>query len=63
MRFHMLQLLKSLRSRTLGKEMTDADILSWANRKVRTMGRKLQIESFKVPFFTITSNTYHNSII
>jgi plastin-1 len=47
MRFHMLQLLKSLRSRTLGKEMTDADILSWANRKVRTMGRKLQIESFK----------------
>ncbi|KAG7541357.1 Calponin homology domain [Arabidopsis thaliana x Arabidopsis arenosa] len=47
MRFHMLQLLKSLRSRTQGKEMTDADILSWANRKVRTMGRKLQIESFK----------------
>ncbi|ESQ54603.1 hypothetical protein EUTSA_v10024581mg [Eutrema salsugineum] len=47
MRFHMLQLLKSLRSRTRGKEMTDADILSWANRKVRTMGRKSQIESFK----------------
>ncbi|KAG2309939.1 hypothetical protein Bca52824_021496 [Brassica carinata] len=36
MRFHMLQLLKSLRSRTQGKDMTDADILSWANRKVRT---------------------------
>ncbi|XP_022550517.2 fimbrin-1 isoform X2 [Brassica napus] len=47
MRFHMLQLLKSLRSRTRGKDMTDADILSWANRKVRTMGRKSQIESFK----------------
>ncbi|CAA7025342.1 unnamed protein product [Microthlaspi erraticum] len=47
MRFHMLQLLKSLRSRTRGKEMTDADILSWANRKVRAMGRKSQIESFK----------------
>lgn len=62
MRFHMLQLLKSLRSRTRGKEMTDADILSWANRKVRTMGRKSRIESFKVPFFTITSNTYHNTI-
>lgn len=44
----MLQLLKSLRSRTRGKDMTDADILSWANRKVRTMGRKSQIESFKV---------------
>ncbi|KAL0873223.1 hypothetical protein Bca101_022928 [Brassica carinata] len=48
MRFHMLQLLKSLRSRTRGKDMTDADILSWANRKVRTMGRKSQIDSFKV---------------
>uniref|UniRef100_A0A1J3IPI9 Fimbrin-1 n=1 Tax=Noccaea caerulescens TaxID=107243 RepID=A0A1J3IPI9_NOCCA len=47
MRFHMLQLLKSLRSRTRGKEMTDADILSWANRKVIAMGRKSQIESFK----------------
>ncbi|XP_010545257.1 PREDICTED: fimbrin-1 isoform X2 [Tarenaya hassleriana] len=47
MRFSMLQLLKNLRSRTRGKEMTDADILSWANRKVRIMGRKSHIESFK----------------
>jgi len=48
----MLQLLKSLRSRTRGKDMTDSEIISWANRKVRIMGRKSQIESFKVPSFT-----------
>ncbi|CAN6968858.1 unnamed protein product [Brassica oleracea var. botrytis] len=47
MRTHMLQLLKSLRSRTRGKDMTDSEILSWANRKVKIMGRKSQIESFK----------------
>ncbi|CAH8279761.1 unnamed protein product [Arabidopsis lyrata] len=47
MRTHMLQLLKSLRSRTRGKDMTDSEIISWANRKVKIMGRKSQIESFK----------------
>ncbi|KAJ0261636.1 Fimbrin-3 [Hirschfeldia incana] len=47
MRTHMLQLLKNLRSRTRGKDMTDTEILSWANRKVKIMGRKSQIESFK----------------
>ncbi|KAF8116909.1 hypothetical protein N665_0014s0169 [Sinapis alba] len=47
MRSHMLQLLKNLRSRTRGKDMTDTEILSWANKKVRVMGRKSQIESFK----------------
>lgn len=44
----MLQLLKNLRSRNQGKEFTDADILKWANRKVKSMGRTSQIESFKV---------------
>ncbi|KAK9005153.1 hypothetical protein V6N11_042599 [Hibiscus sabdariffa] len=47
MRFNMLQLLKSLRSRSRGKEITDADILNWANRKVKISGRTTQIESFK----------------
>ncbi|KAK6230171.1 hypothetical protein QUC31_001689 [Theobroma cacao] len=47
MRFNMLQLLKSLRSRSRGKEITDADIINWANRKVRSTGRTTQIESFK----------------
>ncbi|KAL1209655.1 Fimbrin-3 [Cardamine amara subsp. amara] len=47
MRTHMLQLLKNLRTWTRGKDMTDSEILSWANRKVRIMGRKSQIESFK----------------
>ncbi|XP_012461317.1 fimbrin-1 isoform X1 [Gossypium raimondii] len=47
MRFNMLQLLKSLRSRSRGKEITDADIMNWANRKVKSTGRSTQIESFK----------------
>ncbi|XP_022753073.1 fimbrin-1-like isoform X1 [Durio zibethinus] len=47
MRFNMLQLLKSLRSRSRGKEITDADIINWANRKVNSTGRTTQIESFK----------------
>ncbi|XWS09729.1 hypothetical protein CRYUN_Cryun39dG0014300 [Craigia yunnanensis] len=47
MRFNMLQLLKSLRSHSRGKEITDADIINWANRKVKSTGRTTQIESFK----------------
>ncbi|XWS59450.1 hypothetical protein CRYUN_Cryun08bG0122900 [Craigia yunnanensis] len=47
MRFNMLQLLKSLRSCSRGKEITDADIINWANRKVKSTGRTTQIESFK----------------
>ncbi|KAG8386062.1 hypothetical protein BUALT_Bualt03G0109900 [Buddleja alternifolia] len=47
MRFNMLQLVKKLRSRFQEKEITDADILNWANRKVRSSGRKSQMESFK----------------
>lgn len=44
----MLQLLKNLRSRSQGKEITDADILKWANNKVKSTGRTSQMESFKV---------------
>ncbi|KAI3755903.1 hypothetical protein L1987_55712 [Smallanthus sonchifolius] len=47
MRFHMLQLLKNLRSQSQGKEITDADILKWANKKVKITGRTSQMESFK----------------
>lgn len=47
MRFHMLQLLKNLRSRSHGKEITDSDILKWANRKVRNTRGTTQMESFK----------------
>ncbi|KDP39224.1 hypothetical protein JCGZ_00981 [Jatropha curcas] len=47
MRHNMLQLLKNLRSHSQGKEVTDRDILRWANRKVRSMGRNSQIENFK----------------
>ncbi|TKY57358.1 Fimbrin-1 protein [Spatholobus suberectus] len=47
MRFTMLQLLKNLRSHSQGKEISDADILKWANRKVKSTGRTSHIESFK----------------
>ncbi|XP_047334679.1 fimbrin-1-like [Impatiens glandulifera] len=47
MRFNMLQLLKNLRSRSQGKEFTDADILDWANKKVKSTGRTSKIESFR----------------
>ncbi|KAE9596437.1 putative dystrophin [Lupinus albus] len=47
MRFNMLQLLKNLRSHSQGKEITDADILNWANNKVKRAGRTSQMDSFK----------------
>ncbi|XP_057466189.1 fimbrin-1-like [Actinidia eriantha] len=47
MRFNMLQLLKNLRSHSQGKEITDADILNWANKKVKSTGRTSHMESFK----------------
>ncbi|XP_058209849.1 fimbrin-5-like [Rhododendron vialii] len=47
MRFNMLQLLKNLRSRSQGKEFTDADILNWANKKVKIIGRTSHMDSFK----------------
>ncbi|KAK3014525.1 hypothetical protein RJ639_010075 [Escallonia herrerae] len=47
MRFNILQLLKNLRSRSQGKEITDADILKWANKKVKSTGRTSQMESFR----------------
>ncbi|KAI3976127.1 hypothetical protein MKX01_006643 [Papaver californicum] len=47
MRFNMLQLLKNLRFSSEGKELTDVDILNWANSKVKKSGRQNQMESFK----------------
>lgn len=44
----MLQLLRNLRSHSRGKEMTDADILKWANNKIKSTGRTSQMQSFKV---------------
>jgi plastin-1 len=48
MRYNMLQLLKNLRSHSQGKEITDADILKWANNKIKQTGRTSKIENFKV---------------
>ncbi|WOH05793.1 hypothetical protein DCAR_0625214 [Daucus carota subsp. sativus] len=47
MRFSMLQLLKNLRSSSQGKEITDADILNWANETVKKSGKQTQMDSFK----------------
>ncbi|XP_020192982.1 fimbrin-4 [Aegilops tauschii subsp. strangulata] len=50
MRFNILQLLNRLRSHSKGsqgKQITDADILNWANSKVKTSGRTSRMESFK----------------
>ncbi|CAN8232631.1 unnamed protein product [Cochlearia groenlandica] len=47
MRYTMLQLLRNLRSHSQGKEITDADILNWANRKVKRGGRTCQADSFR----------------
>ncbi|XP_071715350.1 fimbrin-5 [Rutidosis leptorrhynchoides] len=47
MRFSMLQLLKNLRTHGQGKEITDADILQWANNKVKVSGKSKQMDSFK----------------
>ncbi|XP_077216466.1 fimbrin-5-like [Tasmannia lanceolata] len=47
MRFNILQLLKNLRFFSHGKELTDADILNWANTKVKSTGRTSQMESFR----------------
>ncbi|OEL12528.1 Fimbrin-5 [Dichanthelium oligosanthes] len=50
MRFNILQLLNKLRFHSQGsqgKEITDADILNWANSKVKASGRTSRMESFK----------------
>ncbi|KAJ1279742.1 hypothetical protein BS78_04G178600 [Paspalum vaginatum] len=47
MRTSILQLLKNLRSHSKDKEITDSDILIWANNKVKESGKTSHIESFK----------------
>ncbi|XP_024545636.1 fimbrin-1 [Selaginella moellendorffii] len=45
MRYHTLQLLKNIKLR--GKEVSDYDILKWANNKVKRSGKDSRMESFK----------------
>ncbi|KAL7591466.1 hypothetical protein Lser_V15G32001 [Lactuca serriola] len=47
MRFNILQLLKYLRSYSLGKEFNNVDILNWANTKVRSTRSQSCMKSFK----------------
>jgi hypothetical protein len=54
MRYNILQLLKNLRFHSNGKEITDNDILAWANKKVKDSGKHHSyMQSFKVPSFNI----------
>ncbi|KAI3781267.1 hypothetical protein L2E82_11276 [Cichorium intybus] len=46
---YILQLLKYLRSYSIGKEFTDSDILDWANTKVRSIGSKSCMKTYKMP--------------
>ncbi|KAG4174793.1 hypothetical protein ERO13_A11G142600v2 [Gossypium hirsutum] len=47
MRYNILQLLKNLRFHSHGKEITDVDILRWANTKVSDSGSQSRMDSFK----------------
>ncbi|KAL5541276.1 hypothetical protein UlMin_042498 [Ulmus minor] len=47
MRYNILQLPKNLRFHSHGKEITDADILEWANTKVSNTGSQVRMDSFK----------------
>lgn len=46
MRYSILQLLKKLKLH--GRDVSDADILHWANVKVKNAGKSTRMESFKV---------------
>lgn len=45
MRYNMLHLLRTIKYK--GKEVSDTDILEWANTKVKASGKTTRIESFK----------------
>ncbi|GMI66343.1 hypothetical protein like AT5G48460 [Hibiscus trionum] len=47
MRYNILQLLRNLRFHSHGKEITDVDILRWANTKVSNSGSQSRMDSFK----------------
>ncbi|XWS76003.1 hypothetical protein CRYUN_Cryun01aG0140200 [Craigia yunnanensis] len=47
MRYNILQLLKNLKFHSHGKQITDVDILRWANTKVSNSGSQSRMDSFK----------------
>lgn len=52
----MLQLLKNLGCHSSRKEIVDADILEWANAKVKNSGSQSRMDSFKVSFIIQIDN-------
>lgn len=61
MRFSMLQLLKDLKLH--GREVSDADIIHWANLKVRNVGKTSRMENFKVTCVPTVFPNFPNSYI
>ena len=60
----MLQLLKELKLH--GREVSDADIIHWANLKVRNVGKTSRMENFKVKYilmkiFQVKNSTFIRS--
>ncbi|XP_031476847.1 fimbrin-2-like [Nymphaea colorata] len=47
MRYNILHLLKNLPRHSSGREITDSDILRWANAKVKSSARNSRMECFK----------------
>lgn len=47
MRYNILQLLKNLRHHSHGKEISDSNILEWANTRVQNSGSQSRMSSFK----------------
>ncbi|WVZ17027.1 hypothetical protein V8G54_010009 [Vigna mungo] len=69
MRYNILQLLKNLRFHSRGKEITDADILEWANSKVSSSGSQSRMDSFKdrslsdgIFFLELLSSVQHRAV-
>lgn len=48
MRFHVLKFISEVQQKKFGnKEVTDQDLIEWANQKVRSVGKTHTIDSFK----------------
>lgn len=56
MRYSILQLLKKLKLH--GRDVSDADILHWANVKVKNVGKSTRMESFKVLILLLPGHSH-----